>query len=230
MFGIEPTPLDLQFHLGRIPVRVHPGFWVVGALGGWNPDDLRYTFIWIVCLFVSILIHELGHALLMEAFGWPAEILLYHFGGLAFPAHRFGYTSWKWIAVCLAGPCAGFAFFGVILAGVIYFRSLAWLFDPSPPDELVHDAAWQLVFINLFWGLVNLAPVLPLDGGQVCRSFFDLLRLRTAESATLVVSFIVGGLMSAFFFVVLNNTFAGMLFLFLTMQNFATLQQLRGRW
>lgn len=225
MFGIEPTPFDLVFRLGRIPVRVHPGFWLVGALGGWNPDDLRYTFLWMMCLFVSILIHELGHALISEAFNWPAEILLYHFGGLTFTQRYYGNTPWKSIAVSLAGPFAGFAFFGLITVLVIVFFGSPWMRNPY-----VQDVIGQLIFINLGWGLVNLAPVLPLDGGQVCRSLLEWLRIRNYEYRTLQISLIVGGLMTAFFLVGLHSTFAGMLFLFLTMQNFSTLQQLRGRW
>lgn len=224
MFGIEPTPLDLQFYLGRIPVRVHPGFWVVGALGHWRPDDLRYTFLWILCLFVSILIHELGHALLMEAFGWAAEILLYHFGGLAFALHYPGRTPWRWIAVSLAGPCAGFAFIGAVFVAAMLLRGSPWLGDPY-----VGFVVESLILINLFWGIVNLAPVMPLDGGQVCRSLLDWLRVRNAESVAATIGLVVGGLI-AFAFFSMHFTFGGMLFLFLAMQNFATLQQLRGRW
>ena len=168
MFGIEPTPFDLQFSLGRIPVRVHPGFWIVGVLGGWHPDDLRLTFIWVMCLFVSILIHELGHALVAEAFGWPSEILLYHFGGLAFSQRYHNHTPWRSIAVSIAGPAAGFALFGLIFLSLIFFGHTAWF-----EDRYVEYAIGQLIFINLGWGLVNLAPVLPLDGGQICRSFLE---------------------------------------------------------
>jgi stage IV sporulation protein FB len=224
MFSLQPTPFDLQFQLGRIPVRVHPGFWLVGALGGWNPDDLRFTFLWMMCLFASILIHELGHALTMEAFGWPAEILLYHFGGLAFSQRHYGQTPWKSIAVSLAGPCAGFAFFAVIYAAARLGGGFVgdW-------NEYARYAVVQLIYINLWWGVVNLAPVLPLDGGNVCRSFFDWLRLRNGEALAVRVSLVVGGLM-AWFFLSRHQQFAGLLFLFLTLQNFSALQHIRGRW
>lgn len=224
MFGIEPTPFDLQFSLGRIPVRVHPGFWIVGALGGWHPEDLRITFLWMMCLFVSILIHELGHALISEAFGWPSEILLYHFGGLAFSQRYHNNTPWRSIAVSIAGPAAGFAFYGLIRLVVALSRGAVWL-----DVDYVQEVIFQLIYINLGWGLVNLAPVLPLDGGQICRSFLEWTRLRDYEVRALQISLIVGGLM-AWYFLSHQSRFAGMLFLFLTMQSFMTLQQTRSRW
>ncbi len=226
MFGIEPTPFDLQFSLGRIPVRVHPGFWIVGVLGYWSPNDLRYTLIWVMCLFVSILIHELGHALISEAFGWPSEILLYHFGGLAFSQRYHNHTPWRSIAVSIAGPAAGFAFLGVIVLAVRLAGRAEILSNPY-----VGFAIFQLLHINLWWGVMNLAPVLPLDGGQICRSFLEWIGLRNFEVRAMQVSLVVGGLIAWYFLSQHEHErFAGMLFLFLAMQNFMALQQLRGRW
>jgi Zn-dependent protease len=224
MFGIEPTPFDLQFRLGRIPVRVHPGFWVVGALGGWNPDDLRYTFLWVMCLFVSILVHELGHAFISEAFGWPSEVLLYHFGGLTFSQRYFGQTPIKSMAVSIAGPCAGFALYGLIRLAIKY-----WPTSPRDWNEYVQFSVVQLIYINLWWGIINLAPVLPLDGGQICRSFLEWLRLRHAETWALQISVLVGAVLAIFFFSV-KEEFPGFLFGMFTVVNVMTLQQSRGRW
>ncbi len=223
MFGIDPTPIDLRFYLGRIPVRVHPGFWVVGALGGWNPDDLRFTVIWMLCLFVSILIHELGHALVSEAFGWPSEILLYHFGGLAFSQRYHGNRPWKSILVSLAGPFAGFGFAACVFA---MFLGMSLARIPGDADGLIWFAIEKLLEINIFWGIVNLAPVLPLDGGQVLRSVLEWARVSRFDYYAALVGLIVGGLI-AFGFLNLGLQFPGMLFLFLALQNFMTVQQLR---
>lgn len=227
MFGIEPTPIDLQFHLGRIPVRVHPGFWIVGALGGWHPEDLRITVIWMLCLFASILVHELGHALTSEAFGWPSEILLYHFGGLAFSQRYHGNTPMKSILVSLAGPFAGFAFalvVGLVNIGLLT-AGVRW-----DEDRLMEETFWMLYFINVGWGVVNLAPVMPLDGGQILRSVLEWSRVRNYDYVAAQVGLIVGGLMAAGFLTLGGPfQFPGMLFLFLSLQNFMTMQQVR-RW
>jgi len=228
MFGIEPTPLDLRFSLGRIPVRVHPGFWIVGALGGWHANDLRITVIWMLCLFVSILVHELGHALTSEAFGWPSEILLYHFGGLAFSQRYHGNTPPKSILVSLAGPFAGFAFAAFLLAAHIGM-SLAGI--RGDEDGLVHEAFYMLYLINIFWGIVNLAPVIPLDGGQVLRSVLEWVRVRNSDYRAAQVGLVVGGLMAAGFLSLgAAFQFPGMLFLFLALQNFMAMQQSGRSW
>ena len=67
MLGLDPTPFDVRLVAFRIPIRVHPSFWVVSVLLSWNPDHLDLVFLWMICLFVSILVHELGHALVAEA-------------------------------------------------------------------------------------------------------------------------------------------------------------------
>ena len=66
-----PTPLDLRWHLFGILVRVHPMFWLVSVIMGWNSliIGFEYLFIWIACMFVSILIHELGHVWMGQVFG-----------------------------------------------------------------------------------------------------------------------------------------------------------------
>ena len=64
MFGnVTPTPFDLNFSLFGIPVRIHPFFWLVAILTGWNPYLPKLIVIWVACFFVSILVHEMGHAL-----------------------------------------------------------------------------------------------------------------------------------------------------------------------
>src|SRR5262245_21070979 len=82
MFG-EGTPFDLQMTLVRIPIRVIPTFWLMAMVLGWDPDRLDLVFLWAMCVFGSVLFHELGHALTAAAFGYDPHIVLYHFGGYA---------------------------------------------------------------------------------------------------------------------------------------------------
>lgn len=161
----ERTAYDLRFRLLGFPVRVHPWFWIVTIL--LNGDSLlkigpQFLLIWVAVVFVSILVHELGHALAFRRFGERAEIVLYAFGGLAIPQ---GVVSGRWrrIVVSLAGPFAGF-----ILCGVVYGSNLAFGWAQGNGLEVAFLYI-QLVFVNLYWGLLNLLPVFPLDGGQVSR-------------------------------------------------------------
>ena len=111
MFLFEPerTAYDWHFRLFGIPIRVHPMFWLVGTILGFNAVELgvEYLLIWIVCLFVSILIHELGHVWMGQVFGADGHIVPDVFGGLAIGSNHLP-NPWRRIAVCLAGPVAGF--------------------------------------------------------------------------------------------------------------------------
>ena len=56
----QPTPYDLRFSVAGIPVTVHPLFWLIALLLG-STGDILLVPIWVGVIFVSILVHELGH-------------------------------------------------------------------------------------------------------------------------------------------------------------------------
>src|SRR5262245_61282247 len=104
-----PTQADLHFRLFGIPVRIQPFFWVSSLLLGMGagPADLPRTFVLVVFLFISILVHERGHATMQSVFGGHPRITLYGFGGLA-SCNDCDRTPWRQILISLAGPFAGF--------------------------------------------------------------------------------------------------------------------------
>ena len=81
----SPSPYDLHFRVFGIPVRIHPSFWILSAVFGWGTLQAGFGFLllWILCFFISILVHELGHILMGMIFGRRGHIVLYGFGGLA---------------------------------------------------------------------------------------------------------------------------------------------------
>jgi hypothetical protein len=66
-------------------VRIHPAFWLIAAILGFDAEqfDAVELLVWVIVVLVSILVHELGHALAVRRSGWVSRIILYHFGGLA---------------------------------------------------------------------------------------------------------------------------------------------------
>jgi Zn-dependent protease len=168
---VEPdrTPYDWNFRLWGFNVRVHPLFWVGAVVLGANNLERRdgygilFLLIWVSVVFTSILVHELGHALAFRRFGTNSHIILWMFGGLAIP-HSLLRGRARRIAVAVAGPIAGF-----LLCGLVYGtnRLSPWASSQSLlPVQYLYLA---LIFVNLFWGIFNLLPVFPLDGGQICR-------------------------------------------------------------
>lgn len=226
MFGpVRPTQYDLAFSLGGIPVRVVPTFWLAGVLLGFrllqDPDHgFALLLIWLAVLFVSILVHELGHALVASLFGYPPRIVLYHFGGLAMYEPDHDYTAGKSILISLAGPGAGFLLLGCAFAASL-FAAVG-----GQDGVLLDNALWFAIWINLFWGLVNLLPILPLDGGNVCREVCTSMNRQRGMVWTLWIGVFVGVAVAIGFFL-LRLTFTGILFLLIAAQNYMELQQRR---
>lgn len=228
--NVGPTEFDLRFSLFGIPIRVHPLFWAVSAFMGWNPNDMKMTLIWIACVFVSILIHEMGHAIMARHFGWPPEIVLYHFGGLAMFQPYSGMTTTRSIIISAAGPFAGFAFLGAVL----FFKEIAFrlgLWDQlSREAELyVRVTFYYLYFINLYWGLVNLAPVLPLDGGHICEDICKAVKRDRGDVLAMQISMVTAGLLAAYFFKQ-DFRYAGIMFALFAFFNFQAYQNRNNVW
>ncbi|OWK36003.1 site-2 protease family protein [Fimbriiglobus ruber] len=190
----QPTPYDLTFRIFRFPVRIHPMFWLTTLLTGQTSlqreSPLPLLAIWVAVVFVSILVHELGHAFAFRWFRADSRVCLYWFGGLATSNNPPG-RPWPSIAVSLAGPGAGF-----ILAAIVFAtnRASGW----SVQSLYTYEAYYQLMWVNLAWGLMNLLPVLPLDGGQVCRQLYRIGGARRSEEAALKTSVAVGAVVAAY--------------------------------
>jgi stage IV sporulation protein FB len=196
----ERTSFDLRFRLLGFPVRVHPFFWLATVLI--NGDGLlkigpEYLLMWIAVVFVSILVHELGHALAYRRFGADAGIILYAFGGLAVATHVISGRGRR-ILVSLAGPFAGF-----VLCGIVYGTNQAFEWGRSAAGRAPNGPElWflytQLIWVNLIWGLFNLLPVFPLDGGQVSRELCGMKWGSRGKRISLQISFVTALLMVAY--------------------------------
>jgi Zn-dependent protease/CBS domain-containing protein len=128
-------------------------------------------------LFGSVVLHELGHALVARGSGIPAKgIILLPIGGITIvdeaQAIPDPINAWKRdIRVAVAGPLVNLFIAGlsalVLLAAIPGFSLAAKpLFHPS---GLLRSIVWA----NLYLGLFNLLPAYPMDGGRVLRAFFS---------------------------------------------------------
>jgi stage IV sporulation protein FB len=199
VFLLEPdrTPYDLNFRIFRTDVRVHPMFWVVSALLGWPylQSGFLYLLLWVLCVFVSILIHELGHIFAGRYFGSDGYIILFSFGGLAVGSSNL-HRRWQRVVVYLAGPGAQFILYG-LLWGVreyIFPRLLPSLPFSMWPAVLV--TLFMLLSINLFWPLLNLLPIWPLDGGKISREVCEAISPSRGVVTSLGISGALAGILA----------------------------------
>lgn len=239
MFLSEPPPsqADLRFRLLGIPVRVHPFFWLATlflAMGGSEKADPRNVLIWVCVVFVSILVHEMGHALTQQFFGGHPWITLYSFGGLASCGDCDRRPS-RQILISLAGPFAGFLLAGIVIAVLFatqHFVRFDWSLVPvdwSPYQPVAELIVWYALFVNIVWGLVNLLPIYPLDGGQVSRQLFVLWNSQSGILNSLFLSFGAAILMTGYA-ILRNQLYAALMFGFLAYGNYQAIQSYRNHW
>lgn len=231
------TSYDLSFSIMGIPVRVHPFFWLVALLLGGNNPDLGLVAVWVGCLFVSILVHEMGHALAARSYGWPPSIVLHGFGGLAKYSPTFGYTRKRAIWITFAGPFAGFCLYAIVKCADLWIRDglsqeQAWAMNLTTGNAwpAIRFAIIQLEWINLMWGLFNLLPVVPLDGGQICAEFLNARSSHHGRLRSCQIGMVTAVLVAIWF---LNNGMfiGGLMFGGLAYQNYQLYSQYRrGGW
>ena len=162
----------LRFRLGSISVVVHPVHFLFAlALGlSWasNPpsgvSQAAVVGVWVVLVFVSVLFHELGHALAFRAYGYSSTVQLLFLGGVTTPNTDRPLSWGKDVVVTLAGP-----FFGASLGLVCYA-----LFHQATTPVAAYAFLIGTV-TNLFWAGFNLLPILPMDGGRVSRAILGRL-------------------------------------------------------
>jgi hypothetical protein len=128
----------MRFRILGFPVHVHPFFFLVAALVGGMQNDLTLILVWVAIVFVSVLAHELGHALVARVHGQQPSIMLYAMGGLTSfqPLRRL--THGQSIAISLAGPGAGF-----LVGGLVWLASQS--VPPGAPFVIhvaMHDLLW----------------------------------------------------------------------------------------
>lgn len=169
----------LRFTLLDIPVQVRGSFLLVAALIGFaGVLDPARTAAWIGIVFVSILVHELGHALTARRFGSEVAIELNGLGGL---------TRWSTHGEMLPGRRALIAAAGS--ASGLAFGGLVWLLQEQfgPYSDLAAFTLDNLVFVNVLWGLINWLPIRPLDGGHLLESLLAKVAPERGDAIARVV-------------------------------------------
>lgn len=178
---------------GTIPIHIHPLFWVIAALISFlnAPSLVIAATVWFPIVFISILIHEYGHALTARAFGQQAQIQLVAFGGLTV---RSGKTTklWQDFLIILNGPLAG-----GLLVGLSYLYLNMVSAEKQP---LLFYAGLVCININIIWTLFNLLPIHPLDGGHLLRCLLQGLLGLNGIKLSLLLSLCFAAILAALFF------------------------------
>ena len=218
------TPVQGGRALGRLrvlgfPVHVDITFVLfVGFLGFAQGLALDELVVWVLLALVSVLLHELGHAVLARRVGASPAITLMAMGGVTTYTPPRELSRLESLGISLAGPAVGL----VLGGGLLLARP-----DEDPPG-LVGFALRAAIFTTLGWSLFNLLPIVPLDGGQALRELLPGDPLTRARRASIVSIVLAVGLA----LVALQNrwigTFGLVMAAFLVLANVAQLRSLSG--
>jgi Zn-dependent protease len=205
-------------HLAGIPLRVHLNWFFIAGLVTWSlasgyfpqeyPDwgVLTYWSIGLVTsfsFFVSVLLHEVAHALVALQEGVSVKsITLFILGGVAHIANEPP-TAGSEFRIVVAGPVLS-----LFLSGLFYSLYLA-----AGSSQTLSAASLYLSQINLVLALFNLIPGFPLDGGRILRSiiwklkgdFLHATRLGTYAGIAVALLFVLAGIA----IIVKGNFFGG---------------------
>ena len=150
-----------SFRLFGFPVTIDISFVIIIAILGWYPGVDAESFVaWLLLVPVAVLVHELGHAFVARTTGAQPSITLAGLGGLTsyLPPHQL--TRARSVAISLAGPAVG------IVAGLAL---LAYGRGVGVESDTAASVLNTAIFTTLGWSILNLLPILPLDGGQTLR-------------------------------------------------------------
>jgi Zn-dependent protease len=161
---LRPQTLALSFRLGSIPVRVDPWLPLLCAMVGLalkrGPLDIAAA---AAGLLASVFVHELAHAVVIRSFGGKGDVPLTLFRS-ALGERMASLPAVARTLASLAGPAASLCL-GVAVLVVARTH--------TPASEVGTQALHYLGFFNVAWGLVNLLPILPLDGGHALVALLD---------------------------------------------------------
>ena len=214
-----------RFRLFGFPVHIDVSFFVIIGVFGWlsSGSNLLALLLWMVVAPVAILAHELAHAGVARTTGARPSIALAGMGGLTTFDPPRPMSRARSIAVSLAGP----------LLGVAIGLPLWWLWSTGPartgpeggPEWLYWLGLWGY-WMTLGWGLLNLAPVLPLDGGQAMRELLPGDAATRARRAA-TISVVSGLVLAIAAWVWLQSLFLPLFFALFALTNIVSLRRER---
>lgn len=148
-----------------VPVHIDLSFVLVMGFIGWlsGANSVGRLLIWLVIAALAVLLHELGHAVVARTTGAEPVIALTGFGGVTMYSPPRPVSRGRSLSIALAGPFAGLA------AGGVLWGVHGAVSGDVEPGGLVAFGLWASMFTTIAWSVLNLVPVLPLDGGQALR-------------------------------------------------------------
>ncbi len=197
------------FSVFGIRLEAHATFFLLLGLFAWagwetaGAAGLYWSVLFVLGVFTSLVLHELGHSLAAQRYGIEViRILLLPIGGMA-QFQTLPREAHKEIVISLAGPAVNFVLAPVLLLlGGIPIELFAAFRETEFPITDARTLIQALFLVNLVMGVFNLLPIFPMDGGRMLRALltyrFSYLRATGVASGVSKVLAAVGVLIALF--------------------------------
>ncbi len=171
------------FRVFGIRLELHLTFFLILLYAAWagarvdGVAGAAWSLLLVSLLFVSVVLHELGHSLTARIYGIQTHrILLLPIGGMA-QLEEMPRQPWREFFITLAGPAVNIVIafligLPLVLAGSFPQSEAAWL--SVFQNYSLHSLALTMLAYNIVMAVFNLIPVFPMDGGRIFRSLLAM--------------------------------------------------------
>ncbi len=214
------------FRIGGIPIFLDFLFLLLAVLFSWpywsggSDVGMSAGFVLVIGLFISILLHELGHAWAGRWFGIGTRAIeINGLGGLCYFERSLPATVLPRTVIGLAGPFANLVLWQAF--------DIAADFSSGAGGGLLAVVLNQLAYANLLLLIFNLLPAFPLDGGKVLEAWLaPVAGAIWSVRIVAVLGLAVAGWLAWRSFP--GSTFMLLLAVLIAMQNWQMLQSVGG--
>lgn len=204
---------SISFSLFGVPILIQPFAWLLLAfLGGafriTEASELSAVLVFVVAGMISLIAHELGHALVgQRLMGGSPIIEISGMGGVTVNQNMSHPTRWGFFQMVFAGPIAGcipalLMFMLLVLqmgdfnACLAFVRCSSFPFFVTAPDfelarqvasefydfstgqlSLMYHVYTSFFMVGIWWTILNLLPIFPLDGGKLLGTLLNNFKL-----------------------------------------------------
>ncbi|HMP28454.1 MAG TPA: site-2 protease family protein [Saprospiraceae bacterium] len=167
----------------KIPIKIHWSFSLLIAFLAFTLWSDQVSFVrgmwfagYVACLFICVVLHEYGHALMAKKYGIKTkDIIISPIGGVA-RLEKLPESPKQEMIVAIAGPLVNVVIALLAFVLVLFF---GYTKIGIPEDPFTEAMNWQHFTLNvaiinmvLFW--FNLIPAFPMDGGRILRSALSM--------------------------------------------------------
>lgn len=157
---------------------------ITGIIAGFSTMQFFWALMLLVAVTVSIVLHELGHALIASAYGiFSKSVILLPIGGVG-SIEKFPDNPKQELAISIAGPAVNLL---IAMSLSSFLPASVHFWGPNGFEGVVSNDNFvsYLYVVNMFLAIFNLLPAFPLDGGRILRALLGF-RFNYVKATTIV--------------------------------------------